>query len=66
METKFDLGLAIRLMKGGYKVKDSRGKVYFMEGSKVYCIPKDLFPNGKREAVRLYWDNALSEDWSVV
>lgn len=56
---------ALVLLKQGYKITNSRGNILFIEGGKVYCIPKSQYPNGRRVEVKLYWDAILKNDWRV-
>jgi hypothetical protein len=51
------------LLKGGKKITNSRGNIYYLENDHVYCTPKAQYPNGKREEVKLYWDAILKDDW---
>lgn len=64
-EELLSFGEAYALMKKGKKITNSRGNILFIEGNKVFCIPKSQYPKGKREEVKIYWDAILKDDWKV-
>lgn len=62
----FDFGEALAYMKADFKVTNAKGNIYYIENNKMYCIPKNQYPNGKREVIRLYTDSIISNDWKLV
>ena len=54
---------ALILLKNGESITNSRGNIYYLSDNKVFSIPKNQYPKGKREEVKLYWDAILDSSW---
>lgn len=61
----FDFGEALAYMKADFMVTNSRGNIYYIDNNKIFCIPKDQYPKGKREVVKIYSDAIIKNDWSL-